>query len=137
MIENNEFIEMTDFIHGEFQKIFNTYGPKELPKGFLTSLSKSILKRYSLLNKNERRKLKFNITVDYAKFTMPHSFIWKWFHPRIWTRIKEDLAREKQAESDTSVLEPEEIVAPEVLPPAIGPDVQSMSYPSSLDNRQI
>ena len=135
MLDNEQFIELTDFLHSEFQKIFTTYGPQVLPKKYLNSLTNSILKRYGLINKLESKKLKFNIAVDYAVFTCPHNFIWKIFHPRLWAKVKEALNKPVEEEIEKEELEPEPL--PDVVAPAVVArvDLSAMNYPSHLENQ--
>ena len=134
MVKNENFIELTDFLHGEFQKIFTTYGPQVLPKRFLNSLTNSVLKRYGLINKLENKKLKYNIAVDYAIFTMPHNFIWKMFHPRLWQRVKIEISKSKEDNSEE--IENED-VAPEITVPSVVAkvDLDAMSYLSTLEHK--
>lgn len=135
MIENNEFQNLTEFLHGEFSKMNMTYGIQTPPKGYLDGIANSLLKRYRDVNALERKKLKFNIKVEWARYTMPHGFIWRLFHRRLWLKVKEqmDNPQEERLEDNVSAPEPDSLV-PEVVVP---PDTDSMSYPSTLDNHQI
>lgn len=134
MINNNEYKELTGFLHGEFEKIFLTYGVQAPPKGYLDSLSNSLLRRYKDVNGLERKKLKFNIKVEWARYTMPHGFLWKLFHKRLWQKVKEQLNTPVEETSpDTIKDEQPETLLPEVV---CSVDLPAMSYPSSLDNNQ-
>ena len=125
MLENNSFQELTSFLHEEFGKIFETYGVRELPKKYLSALTGSILKRYSYINGLEFKKVKYNVKVEWAKFTMPHGFLWKMFHKKLWSKVKSGL-EEENVKDDEVECEPAK-ETPDVLTPA-------MSYPSSLNN---
>jgi len=134
MINNNDYEQLTQFLHGEFQKINTTYGVQNPPEGYLTSLSKSLLRRYKDVNSLERKKLKFNIKVEWAKYTMPHGFFWKLFHRRLWLKVKEQLnAPEPNLEQCDSISTQPDMLIPEVASPV---DLPAMSYPSMVDDQQ-
>ena len=129
MLHNEEFKELTQFFHDEYSKIQQAYGIQDIPTRDIKVVTKATtrkLKKYAKLDdwKDVRR-----IKVQKALFTMPHNFIWKMFHKKLWYYVQEELKHNDESnlrmeeQTNNVCLQPTEVVA--------NVDMQAMSYPSS------
>ena len=126
----NDLSELNKFVHDEFSSILQVYGIQHMPEKALKSISAGILKRRSIYGKVIQKEDKFRAKIEWAYFTMPHNWLWKFFHKRLWYHVKKRIEEDTQEEpEETEIAE-----APQVLPPQLvkSVDLQSMSYPSTM-----
>lgn len=102
-MEIKDFKELTSFVNEEADKFFETYGEKLVVEKLVGSLIKNLIFYFKLeagyLKRKEMRELKLKEAIE----TMPHSFIWKLFHPTLWSQIKAIKREEDKAEQQKSV----------------------------------
>lgn len=123
MDNTEQFSQLTDFVHSEFQKILQIYGFQKMPEKVLNKITNSALDTFSKLNILNKKKVKFNIKVEWALFTMPHGFIWKLCHKRLWYHVKKRLNKEPQQQKESSTEEEPQTLYPQVVRPV---DITSM-----------
>lgn len=121
-----EFSALTDFVHAEFGKIQQLYGLQKMPDKCIKRITNSTLNAFNSFNALNNKKIKFNVKVEWAIFTMPHGFIWKMFHSRLWYHVKKRLEEPQPEEpQEESEEEPVETLVPQVIQPV---DIESMTY---------
>lgn len=87
----NEFSDLSDFTLGEVEKIgdfVDGVGPSKKLIKYMNNQIMKYAKLYSKpLLKTEKQKIKILEAID----TMPHGFLWKLFHTRLWKQVKAEL----------------------------------------------
>lgn len=130
----NDFQQNTDFLNSEFQKLQMVYGGQQIPAGMLKKISNSIWSQYKTLNVLDKKKTKLKIKIEWAIFTMPHNWLWKMFHSRLWQLVKMELkAREEQKSQQDDESDVDNVQSQALCPmPSIPVDLEALSYPSTL-----
>lgn len=97
-MEIKDFKALTSFVNEEADKFFETYGEKLVVSDLVGSLIKNLVFYFKLeagyLKRKETRELKLKEAIE----TMPHSFVWKIFHPTLWAQIKAIKKEQEEAE---------------------------------------
>lgn len=131
-----DFQSNTQFINDEFQKLRMVYGTQQIPSGMLKKISSSIWSQYRTISVLDKKKTKFRIKIEWAIFTMPHNWLWKVFHSKLWAKVKEELkSREEEKEKEQENIQ--EIPEVPYLQPAVPVDLQALSYPNSMIKNNI
>lgn len=129
-----DFSQLTEFVNNEFQKMREVYGVENFSAKMLNKITGSIWAHYKMLSNLDKKKVKFMIKVEWAKFTMPHNWLWKIFHSRIWKKVKEELEKEKNAPQEEPV---EDVSVSEDLSlvpkPTVPVDLNALSYPNQIE----
>lgn len=107
-----DFTDLLDTMRGEYVKMSEDLGVKLAPESLILFTSKTLLKYLKLydvpLYEQEKRKVKLDIAIK----TMPHGFIWKFFHRKlyrimkkmgIFDKKKEDPKEDKQQSNESSM----------------------------------
>ena len=87
----DDFSELTTFVHGEFEKMQQAYGLKQMNEKKLNKISNSVLSAFSIANSTTKKKLKYNAKIDWAIFTAPHCWLWRFLHHKLWLKCKEEI----------------------------------------------
>lgn len=136
-MEIKDYSDLTDFISNENIKTQENFGVKKASNKMMKFMEDNLIKYVKLYDKPLYKREKRKIAYDEAVDTIPHGFIWKFFHTTLWRKIKpiQDefkhqekkvkkpsrmMEAEKQAEQEPQTLYPE-IVKP-VSPPALADD---------------
>ena len=82
-----DFRDLSNFAYDEYGKMFESFGVQKVPVRTMKFLEKQIKKYLKLYDKPLFKKIKFNMKVQYAIETEPHSWLWKLFHSDIQKRI--------------------------------------------------
>ena len=124
-MEIKDFSELTTFIQDECLKLQENFNIRNLSDKIIPYTEKTILRYVKLydkiLFKQEKRKLVLQRAID----TMPHGFLWKFFHADLWYQIQEI---EKAKNSDEPQIKSAQSV--QVFTPAI---IDPMAEPPILD----
>ncbi len=124
-MEIKDFSELTTFIQDECLKLQENFNIRNLSDKIIPYTEKTILRYVKLydkiLFKQEKRKLALQRAID----TMPHGFLWKFFHADLWYQIQEI---EKAKNSDEPQIKSAQSV--QVFTPAI---IEPMAEPPILD----
>lgn len=126
----NNFSDLTGFIYAEYDKMVDSFGITNPSKQFIKFVEKS-LKRYSKLYstpllQQSKRELQLKVALD----TMPHGFIWKFFHQKLWRKCKEVLSsieeQKKEQVTDTPKVEQVQTLVPDIVKQIEVPRVSDM-----------
>ena len=95
-----EFKELTRAVYDEYENMSETFGLDKVPKKSINFVHKNI-KRYSKMYSKplflkEKRRLEIEMAFD----TMPHGFLWKIFHAKLWKKMQLIMAEEQRHESE-------------------------------------
>lgn len=126
----NDFQKNTNFLNEEFQKLKMVYGANQIPTGMLNKISNSIWGQYKILSSLDKKKTKLNIKIEWAIFTMPHNWVWKMFHTKLWKKVKMELAEREKQQEPAPELEEDNCV--DSLMPQVPVDLNALSYPNTL-----
>lgn len=112
----NDFSDLSSFIYSEFDKLQESFGINQIPMKTIRFVEKSIKKYIKLYDKplyeKEKREIRLKIALD----TMPHSWLWKIFNAKLWSKIKVILSQEKQ---DLDVKQDDVLQKPDIYVPAV------------------
>ena len=129
----NDLSELNAFVHAEFSSILQVYGFQKMPPKALKAITSGILKRRAIYDKIIHKEDKFRSKVEWAHFTMPHGWLWKMFHRRVWyhvqKRIDEEASEPLVPETDSSVADDIEPLVPSVVKPV---DLSALSFPTEV-----
>lgn len=104
-MEIKDYPALTDFVGKEFMKMQDNFGVNKPSKDFIEYNEKTLMKYVALYDKPLYNKQKRELILQSAIETMPHSWLWKMFHPILWKQIKElgiVKKKEKKEEKDKS-----------------------------------
>lgn len=121
-----EFEELTAFMANEFYKMTDTYGVKKPSEHFIKFTEDTLIKYSQLYDKPLFKLQKANVKLLYkqkmlenkienAIFTMPHGWIWKFFHYELWKKVKERLPQEDKSKKKTKDEKKVETFYPDVV----------------------
>ena len=133
MLIADDLKDLNKFVHDEFFALKSLYGAQNIPPKTLKAISSGVLKRRAIYSKLIHKMDKYRAKIDWALFKMPHCWLWKIFHSRLWYHVKKRLEEESDELKDVPEESFEDVS--EVLPPTVVKtvDVPAMSYPSSMD----
>ena len=126
----NDFSELTDFVHNEFMKLQESYGFKDIGEKNLNKIAKTVLNCFGVANSTTKKKLKYNAKVDWAIFTAPHCWLWKFFNRKLWLKCKEEMARREEERLTKLSEQSEKCNQEEITPQAV--DLSALSLESTV-----
>jgi hypothetical protein len=119
-MDNKDYQELTEFTCCQYQTYLETFGDIQAPTDYLKKLFKRTSKREEKFSKYFAFKDDMSIKVSKAIDTMPHGFLWKIFHKKLWCKCKKILEEQERLKnlSDSQSLT-ELAKTPEVLPAVV------------------
>lgn len=135
-MEINDFSEASSFAYNESLKMLETFGIKKVPEKRLEFFEKRIDKYVKLYDKpffeQEKRRIQLKAAFD----TMPHGFWWKFFHAKLWKKMKyimehEEFEQKEKAQEAEETSENNAIVT-SAVPVIIQP--VAVPVPSQVDS---
>ena len=124
-----DFRELTSFIDEELEKMTESTGIKSPSTKFIEYRETTILKYVGLYDKFLFEKEKRNVRIQKAIDTMPHGWLWKFFHKSLWAIIKDC---DNKATKDSTSIEKDEtkeqILYPEVIKSQSPPQIDNDSF---------
>ena len=127
-IEN--FSDLTSFINEENLKLQESFGININSKMMIRYVEKTLKKYVKLYDKPLYRKVKRELELEEALDTMPHSFMWKMFHSKLWAKIKMLEKQEEQSKAENTVSQAESKPIQTSLVPVV---IKSVSVPVQND----
>ena len=127
-IEN--FSDLTSFINEENLKLQESFGNNINSKMMIRYVEKTLKKYVKLYDKPLYRKVKRELELEEAIDTMPHSFVWKMFHSKLWAKIKMLEKQEEQSKAENTVSKAESKPIQTSLVPVV---IKSVSVPVQND----
>ena len=127
-IEN--FSNLTSFINEENLKLQESFGININSKMMIRYVEKTLKKYVKLYDKPLYRKVKRELILEEALDTMPHSFMWKMFHSKLWAKIKMLEKQEEQSKAENTVSKVESKPIQTSLVPVV---IKSVSVPVQND----
>lgn len=125
----NELSDLTQFVHDEFSKIQQAYGLLKMSDKDISKITRTVLTSFKLANLTRKKKLRYYARIDWAIFTAPHSWLWRFFHKKLWAKCLEEIELRKKEEQEAK--EPKEELEP--LPPLKQPvDLSALSLESTI-----
>lgn len=119
-MELNDFSDLSGFMYQEYEKLTETLGLDKVPKRSVKFIEKSIRKYTKLYDKPLYAREQRELAVRTAIETMPHGWLWKIFHSKLWARVKIALAQEQQYIQQAKDIEAEKPAEkPDILVPAV------------------
>ena len=125
----DDFSNLTGFVHDEFMKMQQAYGLQQMDQKDLKKISKTVLSSFGYANSTTKRKLKYYSKIDWAIFTAPHSWLWRFFHKRLWQKCLEEIKR-REEEKD-NVVQSDNNDMP-TMPPQQPVDLSALSLESTV-----
>ena len=117
----NNFSDLTGFIYSEYDKMADSFGISNPSKSFVKFTEKSLRKYAKLYNKPLLEQSKRDLQLKIALDTMPHGFLWKLFHQKLWQRCKAVLSELEQQKKEQAVQQKsqqlQKILVPEIVKP--------------------
>ena len=113
--------DLTSFVFGEYTKIQNNFDIQLPPESFIKLSINNLSKIFKIYNKNLLKDMKDEDKFNRALNTMPHNWLWKLTHKKLWRKIKRYL-EEQNTEEEIKEEKKEEIndikpLFPEVIKP--------------------
>lgn len=99
-----DFKDLTGFLYTEYEKLGDSFGIVLAPEDLINFTIKSLKKYYKLFDGPLYRSIQRKVKLREAIETMPHSFIWKFFHADLWKRVKRELGLDKKVNKEKSVI---------------------------------
>ena len=127
-IEN--FSDLTSFINEENLKLQESFGININSKMMIRYVEKTLKKYVKLYDKPLYRKVKRELELEEALDTMPHSFMWKMFHSKLWAKIKMLEKQEEQSKAENTAINKETKPIQTSLVPVV---IKSVSVPVQND----
>ena len=85
---------LNKFVHNEFSALKSLYGAQNIPSKALKAISSGVLKRRAIFSKVILKEDKYRVKIEWAYFKMPHCWLWKVFHKRLWYHVKKRIEEE-------------------------------------------
>ena len=123
----NNYSDLSNFVFAEYEKL-QDFGVSKPPAYVLKAMDKACIKYMKLYSKPLYRKQKAKLKLQEALDTMPHNFIWRIFHPRLWEQVQVALTKQKQENIEKTQPQSEQqpkTVYPELYKPI---DLPQLSY---------
>ena len=127
-IEN--FSDLTSFINEENLKLQESFGININSKMMIRYVEKTLKKYVKLYDKPLYRKVKRELELEEAIDTMPHSFLWKMFHSKLWAKMQMIQNQEEQSRQENTVSQAETKPIQTSLVPVV---IKSVSVPVEND----
>ena len=128
-MEIKNFSDLTSFVYTEYDKMADSFGIANPSKSFVKFTEKSLRKYAKLYNTPLLQQSKRDLQLRVALDTMPHGFIWKLFHQKLWRKCKAVLVElEQQKKEQTTPLKPEQMqtLVPDIVKPIEVPRVSDL-----------
>ena len=131
-MEIKNYSDLTDFVSNENLKTQENFGAKKASETMMKFMEDNLIKYVKLYDKPLYRREKRKIAFDEAVDTIPHGFVWKFFHSSLWRKIKpfqqEFLEQTKKikkpprmAEAERRAKEEPKTLFPEIVKPVSPP----------------
>lgn len=128
-MDNKDYEELSEFTCKQYQSYLETFGDIKAPASYLTRVFKRLSRREAMFDKYFRSRDQMSIKVSRAIDTMPHGWLWKKFHRKLWLKCQEELKHRKELEDIAKKLANQnQTVTPEVLPPISQPKPDIAPY---------
>ena len=116
-MQYNDFPALTSFIYSEYEKLKDNFDIKHCSQKFVRYVEDTLQKYIDLYHRPIYIKAKRELSIQIAIDTMPHSSLWKFFHPTLWALVQERLKIKKKKKSKTKRKKSEEktILYPEIV----------------------
>ncbi len=114
-----DFSQLSDFIYGEMEKLQESTGEQIHNKSMVKYLNKTIKRYVKLYDKPLFEQEKFAIKLQKALNTMPHSFVWKIFHPELWKAIQNQIVKSESEEEKSNLVLYPDIVHSRAVEPIV------------------
>ena len=125
----DDFSNLTRFVHDEFMKMQQSYGFQQMDQKDLKKISKTVLSSFYYANSTTKRKLKYYTKVDWAIFTAPHCWLWRFFHKRLWQNCLEEIKRREEEKDNAVESDNDDLQA---MPPQQAVDLSALSLESTV-----
>lgn len=111
----NNFSDLTDFLYNEHDKLSESLGVVNASPSFTRFSERSLMRYAKIYDKPLLRRAKRELRIQIAIDTMPHNFIWKIFHKRLWKQCLIKLGHEQGYKPPKPKKAPEKSVYPVVV----------------------
>ncbi len=126
-MEIKNYSDLSDFVFAEYEKL-QDFGVAKPPEYVLRAMDRACIKYMKLYSKPLYKKQKAKLKLQEALDTMPHSWLWKKTHARLWRKVQEVLATQEN-HNTTPLPEPVpsvQNVYPEIYKPIEVPQVSQI-----------
>ena len=124
------FSDLTSFINDENLKLQESFGINVNSKTMIRYVEKPLKRYIKLYDKPLYRRVKRDLELQEAIETMPHSWVWKIFHSKLWNKIKLLKNNEPIQKVESTTIQPETKPVQTSLVPVV---IKSVSVPVEND----
>lgn len=124
------FSDLTSFINDENLKLQESFGINVNSKTMIRYVEKTLKRYIKLYDKPLYRRVKRDLELQEAIETMPHSWVWKIFHSKLWNKIKLLKNNEPIQKVQSTTIQPETKPVQTSLVPVV---IKSVSVPVEND----
>ena len=124
------FSDLTSFINDENLKLQESFGINVNSKTMIRYVEKTLKRYIKLYDKPLYRRVKRDLELQEAIETMPHSWVWKIFHSKLWNKIKLLKDNEQIQKVESTTIQPETKPVQTSLVPVV---IKSVSIPVEND----
>lgn len=124
------FSDLTSFINDENLKLQESFGINVNSKTMIRYVEKTLKRYIKLYDKPLYRRVKRDLELQEAIETMPHSWVWKIFHSKLWNKIKLLKDNEPIQKVESTTIQPETKPVQTSLVPVV---IKSVSVPVEND----
>ena len=124
------FSDLTSFINDENLKLQESFGINVNSKTMIRYVEKTLKRYIKLYDKPLYRRVKRDLELQEAIETMPHSWVWKIFHSKLWNKIKLLKDNEPIQKVESTTIQPETKPVQTSLVPVV---IKSVSIPVEND----
>ena len=124
------FSDLTSFINDENLKLQESFGINVNSKTMIRYVEKTLKRYIKLYDKPLYRRVKRDLELQEAIETMPHSWVWKIFHTKLWNKIKLLKDNEPIQKVESTTIQPETKPIETSLVPVV---IKSVSVPVEND----
>lgn len=124
------FSDLTSFINDENLKLQESFGINVNSKTMIRYVEKTLKRYIKLYDKPLYRRVKRDLELQEAIETMPHSWVWKIFHSKLWNKIKLLKNNEPIQKVESTTIQPETKPVQTSLVPVV---IKSVSVPVEND----
>jgi len=128
----NTYDDLTSFIYAEYAKISDTFEIQIPPESFIKKNLNNLSRIFKIYNKNLLKDMKDKDKFNRAINTMPHNWLWKLTHKKLWRKIKRYL-EEQNTEEEIKEEKKEEIKEIKPLVPEV---IKPMSYVPTCEDEE-
>jgi len=125
-MEIKNYSDLSDFVFAEYEKL-QDFGVAKPPEFVLRAMDKACIKYMKLYSKPLYKKQKAKLKLQEALDTMPHGFIWRLLHPKLWKQVQAELKKQQQEQKQQTQPQPQQqqpkTVYPEIYKPIDVPQV--------------